>query len=273
MTASAFPHVRLERPLVFLDLETTALSPSEARIVEVGVVKLLPDGQHLKYDSRVSPGIPIPRSASEVHGLRDRDVKGQPPFSRVGRYLAGLLRGADLAGYNLINFDLPVLVREFARIGITFSLEGRAIIDVFHLFRRQEPRDLAAALRFYLGCSHRTLHRAADDAWAAAQVFNAQLARYTELPATPSALHRLLVEVDIGRRFRRDTNGMVVMGFGKHAGVPLSEVAVRDRGYLEWLQRTDLLEDARALVQRVLEGLPPEPLQPSSSDGTPCGEE
>ncbi len=259
-----FPQFHLDRPLAFLDLETTSLSVSAARIIDLAVLKVRPNDRPQQFAIRLNPGVPIPPDATEVHGIRDRDVQAKPPFARISRHLLGLLRDCDLAGYNLTGFDLPVLAKEFHRVGREFSLAGRAVIDVFHLFKRQEPRDLAAALKFYVNREHHGAHDAKADAWATAQVLNAQLARYPELPSRPADLHQLLVEVDIARKFRRGPDGRVVMGFGKYAGVPLAEVATRDPGYLRWLLGTDLLDDARMLVQRVLAGLAPE----STGDAT-----
>lgn len=115
------------------------------------------------------------------------------------------------------HYDLPVLAAEFARVGVPFPLAGRAIIDAYRVFTRREPRDPAAAVRFYTGRDHANAHSAAD-VWATAQVLAAQVARYPDLPADPSGPHRLLVEVDVGGRFRRGPGREVVPGFGKFQG-------------------------------------------------------
>lgn len=254
-----FPHLRLSRPLTTIDVETTSLSPSAARVVEVAALKLRPGDRPQLFRTRVNPGEGIPPAATAVHGITDADVRDQPPFGSVARFLAAFLDGSDLAGFNLANYDLPVLAHEFARARVPFPLAGRAIVDVFRLFTRMEPRDLNAAVRFYTGREHRAAHSAAADVLATARVLDCQLARYPELPATPTDLHRLLVEVDVARRFKRGTSGEVVMGFGKYQNVPLVQVAGRDPGYLRWVLTTDLLDDARTLVGRALGGLPPEP--------------
>lgn len=261
---SLFPQIQLDRPLAFLDLETTALSVTHARIIDIAVLKLRPNDQPQRFTARLNPGVPIPPDATEVHGIRDRDVQAMPTFARIARHLLGLFRDSDLAGYNLTTFDLPVLANEFRRVKREFPLAGRAIIDVFGIFKKMEPRDLSAAVKLYLGRDHRLAHSATADVFATAQVFNAQLVRYPELPSRPADLHGLLVEVDIGRKFRRRSDGQVVMGFGKYAGMPLVEVADRDPGYLKWLAGTDLLDDAKAIVHRALTGQPPEPANPGN---------
>jgi DNA polymerase III subunit epsilon len=136
------------------------------------------------------------------------------------------------------------------------------------MFRtRVNPRERIppAATAIHTGREHRLAHSAAADVWATARVLDCQIARYPELSADPTNLHRLLVEVDIARRFRRSTDSEIVMGFGKYQQVPLIQVAKRDPGYLEWLLTTDLLDDARNLVCRVLDGLPPKPPVPQST--------
>jgi DNA polymerase-3 subunit epsilon len=200
----------LDRPLAVLDLETTGLSPADARVVEVAVVTLRPDAPPGLFATRVNPGVPIPPAATAVHGITDADVAAEPRFAVVAGRLLVRLRGCDLAGFNLAGYDLPVLAREFARVGLRLPLAGRAVVDVLHLFRRQEPRDLAAAVRLYLGRGHDQAHGAAADA----EVLQAQLARYPELPHRPAELHRILVEVDVGRRFRAGPGGEAVMNFG-----------------------------------------------------------
>ncbi len=261
-----FPQLQLDRPLAFLDLETTSLSVSHARVIDIAVLKLRPNERPQRFNTRLNPQVPIPRDATEVHGIRDRDVQAMPPFARIAPFLTGLLRDSDLAGYNLTNFDLPVLVNEFRRVGREFPLAGRAIIDVFGIFKKMEPRDLGAAVKLYLNRQHALAHNAVADVFATAQILNAQLARYPDLPSRPADLHQLLVEVDIARRFRRRSDGQVVMGFGKYAGLPLSEVVRQDAGYLKWLVGTDLLDDAKVIIRQALAGPGPgpEPTNPGS---------
>jgi DNA polymerase-3 subunit epsilon len=140
-------HLRLERPLAVLDLESTGVDPARDRIVEVAVLKLTPGAEPIRFRRLVNPGVPIPPSASAVHGIRDEDVAERPRFAAVAPRLARLLVDADLAGFGLTTFDLPLLLAEFARAGIRFPLGGRAVVDVLRLYRARHPRDLAAAVR------------------------------------------------------------------------------------------------------------------------------
>jgi len=243
---------QLERPLAFFDLETTGLSIQQDRIVELALIKLLPSGDVLERVRRFNPGIPIPAGATAVHGITDADVADEEPFSRRARALADLLEDCDLAGFNVRRFDVPMLVAEFRRADIDFSIEGRKVIDMQTIFFREEPRDLSAAARFYLGRDHAEAHTALGDIRTSAAVLAAQLARYEHLPRgldelnaycdehTPmeSALQRWFEDVDGQRVFRR----------GKHRGRPLDEIAREVPDYLAWMMGADDMDPAVTAV-------------------------
>src|SRR5687767_8682661 len=174
--------VRLRRPLVFLDLETTGTSPRTDRIVEIAALKLLPDGGRDLRWRRVHPERPIPPEATLVHGISDADVADQPPFRRYAKGLLDFLADCDFAGYNLDSFDLPMLQEEFKRAGLAFTWRDRAVVDALSIFRLREPHDLGAAVRFYCGDAHPRPHAAKEDVLATMEVLKAQLARYPDLP-------------------------------------------------------------------------------------------
>jgi DNA polymerase-3 subunit epsilon len=244
-----FRRLRPAGPVCALDVETTGTDPATDRIIEVGVVRVEPDGHARVLSQLIDPGRPVPPPATTVHGLTDGHLAGRPGFAAIAPGLLSFLGGADLVGFHL-PFDLLVLTAEFARAGMEFDLAGRAVLDALAIFRRKEPRDLAAAVRLYLGRRHRGGHRAVADAAAALEVLDAQLARYPDLPARPEDLHRRLVEVDVAGRFRRGPGGAPVFAFGKHRGRPLAEVAAADPGYLRWLLKcVPLLPDAADLVR------------------------
>ena len=247
----SFRHLVLERALAVLDLETTGVDARNDRIVEVGVLKLAPDAGPIYYRRLVHPGIPIPGAAVAIHGITDEDVAEKPRFRTIAPRLARLLADADLAGFNVRRFDLPFLAAEFARAGVEFRLGDRAVLDAQQIFHRHEPRDLAAAMRFYCGREHGAAHGALADAEATAAILDAQVARYADLPATVAGLHELLTDVDVCGRFRTE-GGRVVFAFGKHLGRPLEEVACQDPGYLHWFLTQDFFDDAKALVGQAL---------------------
>ena len=249
--AHHFQHLQLTRPLCVLDCETTGTSPQHDRIIEVAVVKFKPEGRPSRFVRRVDPGVPISAAATSVHGLTDQDVAGCPPFAAIAPGLARFLQGADLAGYNIARFDLPLLLAEYRRADLELTLTDRSVIDVQRLYHRLEPRDLAAAVRHYLGHDHQDAHRAVADARATAAVLDRMLARYSDLPRTVAELHACLTETDLAGRLRRE-DGRLLLGFGKYAGCPLGEVAHHDPGYLAWLLGQEFLPDFKEVVARAL---------------------
>ncbi|MGD2124271.1 MAG: 3'-5' exonuclease, partial [Gemmatimonadota bacterium] len=144
----------LDRPLAFLDLETTGLSTVSDRIVELAIIRVSPQGDVLERVRRFNPGIPISPEATAVHGITDEEVADEPPFPARAKALAELLEPCDMAGFNIRRFDLPMLLAEFKRAGVSFSVQGRRLLDAQLVFHREEPRDLSAAARFYLGREH-----------------------------------------------------------------------------------------------------------------------
>jgi DNA polymerase-3 subunit epsilon len=141
-------HLRLQRPLCVIDVETTGLDPAGNRVVDVAVLRLDPHRPAISFVRRVNPGVPIPARATAVHRIRDADVAACPSFERIARMLLGLLGGADLGGFGIRQFDLPFLAWEFQRAGQALCRQDRAVLDAQTIFHARERRDLAAALRF-----------------------------------------------------------------------------------------------------------------------------
>jgi DNA polymerase III subunit epsilon len=255
-----FP-VPLARPLVFFDLETTGLRVGIDRIVELAVIRLAPGGDVMEKVRRFNPGIPIPAEATAVHGITDADVADKPPFSARARALARLLEPCDLAGFNVRRFDLPMLLAEFQRAGIPFDPRARRVVDVQMIYHREEPRDLSAAVRFYLGRDLEDAHSALADIRATAAVLGAQLERYPHLPRDLGGLDDYCDEIrpfqtEVDRWFGGEgEGGALVFRRGKHQGRSLSEVVATQRDYLEWmLGLEDLDESVKAVVRKALGG-------------------
>lgn len=252
----------LDRPLAFLDLETTGLSTTSDRIVELAVIRVTPQGDVLEAVRRFNPGTPIPPEATAVHGITDEDVADEPPFSARARSLAELLEGCDLGGFNIRRFDLPMLLAEFKRAGVPFSVMGRRLIDAQAIFHREEPRNLSAAARYYLGREHEEAHTALGDIRTTAAVLSAQLEKYPHIPRSPDGLHAYCDEVspfqtELDRWFlTRD--GELILRRGKHRGTPLEKLAATEPDYLRWmLGAEDMDEEVLRVVREALEGLRP----------------
>ena len=255
--------LRLSRPLVFFDLETTGVDPQSDKIVEIAALRVEPDGSREDRCRRVNPGRPIPPGATAVHGIRDEDVREEPPFRSIARGLLDWIGDADLAGFNVARFDLILLERELREAGLDLGLAGRRVVDAMTLFHRKERRDLTAAVRFYLDRDHEDAHSALGDVLATAEILEAQLERYPDLPRTVDELDDLLSPaaakdgVDRAAKFVWRPEG-AVFSFGKHQGKTLRDVATQAPGYLDWILSTDFPEDAKELVRKALAGDFPE---------------
>lgn len=248
----------LSRALAFFDLETTGTDPMADRIVEIAVLRLDPGGGRESRSRRLYPERPIPAEATAVHGIRDEDVRDAPAFRQIARGLLDFLGDADLAGFNVSRFDVPLLDREFRDCGLDLGLDRRRVIDVMTIFHRKEPRHLSAAVRFYLGREHAGAHAAQADVEAAAEVLSAQLVRYGDLPGTIEQLDGWCNPVPAdavdraGKFVLRD--GEVTFAFGRNRGKPLKEVAASDPDYLTWLLTCDFAPDVRSLLEGALRG-------------------
>jgi DNA polymerase-3 subunit epsilon len=255
--------IALQRPLAILDLEATGTAPHRDRIVEISVLKIFPDGRKLLRERRINPGVPIPSDASAVHGIYNDDVAHEPDFPQIATGLAELLRDCDLAGFGIVQFDLPLLRAEFERAGVDFDIEGRRILDAKAIYHHKEPRTLAAAHDFYCGEPLADAHCATADTLATYRVLVSQLLRYPDLPHDLAELHRLsnprqadFVDSE-GKLIWRD--GEVYFNFGKHRGVPLREAVTIDYEYVRWLTQKDFRPDFKTIIAGALEGKFPPP--------------
>jgi DNA polymerase-3 subunit epsilon len=234
-------NITLDRPIAFMDLETTGVNLVSDRIVEIAIVKVLPDGEALRKRRLLNPGMPIPAGATAVHGITDEMVADAPGFRQVANEIRQFLDDCDLAGYNSNRFDWPMLVEEFLRAGLEFDVRGRRMLDVQKVFHVMEPRTLSAAVRFYCGEELVDAHSAEADALATWKVFNAQLDRYPELGGTlETVLGRVGDElvVDMARRFVWE-KGVEVFNFGKHKGRPVADVLRSEPQYYDWMMKGD----------------------------------
>ena len=255
---SPTPRLHLVRPLVAFDLETTGLSVTNDRVVEISCVKLHPNGEREVRTRRLNPERPISAEATAVHGIRDEDVAHEPTFAHVAKGLLAFFDGADLTGFNIEHFDLPLLAHEFARIGMSFPPQAASVIDSWRIFLTKEPRDLSAAYRFYCGATLEHAHSAEADAVAAAEILMAQVARYDDVPASVAELHAFChpvhpdwVDAD-GRIVWRQNRA--VLNFGKHRDQPLETLAKTHPDYLRWMATSDFSQEVVRIVSAALKG-------------------
>jgi len=257
-----FACLRLTRPLAVIDIESTGTDPRSDRVIELSVLKAAPGGGRDHRTRRFNPGVPIPAAATAVHGIRDADVTAEPAFAAAAQSLLAFLDGCDLCGFNLKRFDLRLLAAEFRRAGHEFSLEGRALLDPMEIFHTRERRDLTAAVQFYLARPHAEAHGAAADVVATAEILDAMLARYADLPRGVADLHQHFRDpaaVDSGGFFTR-VEGEVRFKLGKHRGEPVEAVAHRHPDYLGWMLGQNLFADTKAVAREALDRVRTRPL-------------
>ncbi len=249
--------LQLERPLAVFDLETTGTRIGRDRIVQIGIIRLMPDGTRERYQTLVNPGIPIPADATAVHGITDLDVAMAPPLEAVAREVLAQFAGCDLSGFNVLRFDLPFLTEELHRVGHGWNTASVRVVDAQRIFHKMERRDLSAALKFYCGRDHAGAHDALADVEATADVLIAQLERYPELPADVGGLGGFSGDLDRypdpAGKLRFDDRGQVCLSFGKYAGWPLEQIGRNDPGYLQWLMtKAELPGSTLAVMKEVL---------------------
>ena len=210
--------LQLQRPIAFIDLETTGTNLGTDRIVEIAIVRIGKDNSRTNKRKLINPEMPIPAGASDIHGITDEMVKDAPTFRQVANELKQFLENCDLAGYNSNRFDIPLLVEEFLRSGLEFEIGSRRLLDVQKIFHLMEQRTLSAAYKFYCNKTLDGAHSAEIDATATWEVLEAQLVRYPQLGDTVESVIKFIGEeqiVDFARRFVF-VNGVEVFNFGKH---------------------------------------------------------
>ena len=246
--------LKLNRPIVFFDLETTGTNIMHDRIVEISLIKVMPDGSEVERTRRINPEIPIPAEASAIHGIYDEDVASEPTFRQVAASLAQLMSGCDIAGFNSNRFDIPLLDQEFTRAGINFDICAARFIDVQTIYHKREPRTLVAAYRFYCDKNLEDAHSAAADTRATLEVLKAQLERYEDLPTEVDALSEYASNnrnVDLMGRLVYDDKRREVINFGKYKGQIAEEVLARDPGYYSWIMQGDFTQNTKNAFTRI----------------------
>ena len=235
--------LNLKRPIIFFDLETTGVDTSKDRIVEISMVKVMPDGEEIIKTRRINPEMPIPPEATEVHHITDEDVKDCPTFRQIAKSLYQFMEGCDFGGFNSNRFDLPMLVEEFLRVGVDVDFKNRKFVDVQNIFHKMEERTLVAAYRFYCNKELEAAHSAEADTLATYEVLKAQLDRYDILENSIESLAKFSTRVetaDYAGRIAYNDKGEEIFTFGTYTGIPVREVFEKmDPSYYSWLMNGD----------------------------------
>ncbi len=234
--------LNLKRPIVFFDLETTGVDTAKDRIVEVSMVKVMPDGEEIVRTRRINPQMHIPEQATLIHGITDEDVKDEPTFSQVAKSMAKFIEGCDFGGFNSNRFDLPMLVEEFLRAGVDVDFKNRRFVDVQNIFHKMEQRTLVAAYKFYCNKDLEAAHSAEADTRATYEVLMAQLDRYPELQNDVAALADFSERgqtADFAGRIGYNEKQEEVLNFGKHKGRRVEDVFREEPSYYAWMMNGD----------------------------------
>jgi DNA polymerase-3 subunit epsilon len=249
-------NLQRDRPIAFLDLETTGLNTNQDRIVELTVLKIHPDGTEQLKSERINPDMPIPPEATAIHGITDDDVAASPRFRQYANSLLEFLTDCDLGGFGIMRFDIPLLEAEFRRAEKEFSRAGRRILDAQVIYHKLDPRDLSAAYRKYCGKELVDAHTSMADVRASALILDAQLAAHNELPKDVDGLYEfcnppISNSVDTEGKFLW-TNGEITFNFGKYRGQLISTIATEDPAYVQWVSNSDFPSDAKEIARRAL---------------------
>jgi DNA polymerase III subunit epsilon len=232
--------LQLKKPLAFIDIEATGNNVSIDRIVEIAIIKHLPDGSRTIKRKLLNPQIPIPAAITEIHGITDEMVKDAPVFKQAAHDLKQFLDGCDLSCYNAYRLDIPMLMEEFIRAEVEFEMKGRKVVDVQKIFHQMEQRTLAAAYKFYCSKSLEGAHGAEVDANATAEILYAQVEKYPQLGNSVDSILKSIGEdqvIDFARRFIFDEKGVEIFNFGKHKGRPVADVLKSEPQYYDWMMK------------------------------------
>jgi DNA polymerase-3 subunit epsilon len=259
--------LNLNRPLVFMDLETTGIRVATDRIVEICLLRVNPDGSTKIKTLRINPGIPIPAEATEIHHITDDDVKDCPTFARAAHELAEFMENCDIAGYNSNHFDIPLIMEEFLRAGIDFELKGRRFVDIQNIFHKMEPRNLTAAYKFYCNSELAKAHSAEADTIATYEILKAQLDRYldAEMKDRKGNLTKPVVNdikalsdfsfnsrnADLIGHIVYNEKDVEVFNFGKHKGKAVTDVFRTEPSYYDWIMKSEFPLSTKKVITEI----------------------
>lgn len=257
--------LNLKIPICIFDLETTGTNISQDRIIEIAVVKMMPNGEVLRKSNVVNPTIPIAPESTAIHGISNEDVKDKPTFKEVAKEYAKFFEGADIGGFNVLKFDVPMLVEEFLRAEVEFEYHKKKIIDAQRIFHLMEKRTLSAAYQFYCQKDLTNSHTAEADTEATMEVLIAQVARYENQDVTDGlgkkigtikndmeVLGKLSSSelVDLAGRMTKNAKGEVIFNFGKHKNKAVLTVFKEEPAYYDWMMNGDFpLDTKRKLTE------------------------
>lgn len=253
-------NLKLDRPLVFFDLETTGVQIATDRIVEISILKVYPNGNRESWTKLVNPEIEIPKEASDIHGITNEKVVNEPKFSELATKVSTLIEGCDLAGFNSNRFDIPLLAEEMLRAKVNFDMKDRKAIDVQVIFHKKEQRNLSAGYEFYCGKTLDNAHSAEADTLATFEILEAQVERYDDIESDVNFLSEFSSHqqrADFAGFILFDDNKEEIFSFGKYRGRQVAEVLRENPGYYSWMQNADFPLYTKKILKGVKEKMNP----------------
>lgn len=248
--------LNLKKPVVFFDLETTGTNISSDRIVEISMLKIGVNGDEQWYTTRVNPGMHIPEQSTAIHHITDVDVADKPHFKDIAKNVAAFIEGSDLAGYNSVKFDIPLLAEEFLRANVNCDLKRSRFIDVQVIFHKREPRTLVAAYQFYCNKNLDDAHSAQGDVTATYEVLKSQLDKYPDIANDMAWLSEYTDTgsnfADFAGRIAYNDKGEEVLNFGKNKGRSIRELSVTEPGYLSWMLESDFPLYTKKIITEIM---------------------
>ena len=235
--------LKLNRPIVFFDLETTGVNIVKDRIVEISILKIFPNGNKESKTWLVNPTIPIPQETIDIHGITNKKVEKEPKFKEIYEDILVLIKDCDLAGYNSNKFDIPLLAEEFLRCEYDFSINNINTIDVQNIFHKLEQRTLSAAYKFYCKKDLENAHSAEADTIATYEILLAQIKKYDELDNDIKFLSQFSrrgnKSIDIAGFIKLNDKNKEIITFGKYKGKTIKEIYDENPGYFSWINQAD----------------------------------
>ncbi len=250
-------YLELDRSLVIFDLETTGHAMSSDRIVRLAYSKIMPNGRVVNDHFLFNPETDISLESTAVHGITQEEIKDRPTFREKSQEIWEIFNHSYLGGFNIINFDLPLLKREFLRAGLSFEYTNKDIIDFKKIFTFLEPNTLSGAYNYYVHKDYTSANNAVADVEAAAEVFEKQLKKYKEIRDIKfinevHSPHDDDYYIDHEHKFYW-LGGVAYFNFSKYKNKPLSEVAKKDPEFLEWIMEADFSIETKKIVKKALE--------------------
>lgn len=245
----------LDKPLVIFDLTTTGSSISADKIIHLAYIKIWPDGRTKKDEIFLNPEFEMNPEPVAIHGIRNERLKGESTFQNKAQEIWDIFQDCYYGGFNIKNFDLPVLRRAFVRVGMDFEYSNKTIIDSKTIFHYMTPRGLSMAYKYYLGKEYRGEFDAMKHAEISTDILIKQLEEYKEARNMDfvNMIHETDENVEFGntRKFYW-INGEAYFAFSKYKDQSLASIVKKDKEFLDWILRADFREDVKSIIRQAL---------------------